>query len=156
MIYAVTAIIAVSVIIDQILKLIVSNALEIGHTVPVIDGVFHFTYVQNFGAAFSILQNRQWFLILVTSVVMIVAVVIMVKNIKKFTALLSVSIALIIGGGIGNLIDRIRLGYVVDFIDCRFINFPVFNFADCCVVVGAFLLVISVFVCERKAQNKEK
>lgn len=155
MIYAVTAIVAVSVIIDQVLKLIVSNALEIGHTMPVIDGVFHFTYVQNFGAAFSILQNRQWFLILVTSAVMIVAAVILVKNIKKFTTMLSVSLALIIGGGIGNLIDRIRLGYVVDFIDCRFINFPVFNFADCCVVVGAFLLIIAVFVCERK-EKKEK
>lgn len=144
MIYGLLAIIAASVVIDQIFKLLVVNTLEIGQSVPLIDGVFHFTYVQNFGAAFSILQNRQILLIVVTGAVMAVMAVVLFKNAKKLSKIVNLSLALVVGGGIGNLLDRIRLGYVVDYLDFQLINFPVFNFADCCVVIGALLLIVGV------------
>jgi len=144
MIYAAAAIIIISVAVDQILKLLVINTLDIGQTVPLIDSVFHFTYIQNFGAAFSILQNKQSFLIIFTAAVMVILALYMIKNIWKNPVIMTVSLALIIGGGIGNVIDRGRLGYVVDFLDFRAINYPVFNFADCCVVIGAILLIVSV------------
>ena len=155
MVYAVLIVIAAAVGIDQVLKQIVINTLEIGQSVPLIEGVFHFTYIRNFGAAFSILQNRQVFLIAVTGIVMAAAAVILFKNIKNMSRLASFSLAAVIGGGIGNIIDRIRLGYVVDFLDFKFIDFPVFNFADCCVVVGAFALVAAVFVSDRKDREKK-
>lgn len=154
MLYVIILIAALSIAVDQILKLIVVNALEIGQTVPLIDGVFHFTYIQNFGAAFSILQNRQSFLIIITAIAMAVMAIVAVKNINRYSKLTSVSLALIVGGGIGNIIDRIRMGYVVDFLDFRLIDYPVFNFADCCVVIGAILLVISILLSERKTPKK--
>ncbi|MDO4482540.1 MAG: signal peptidase II [Bacillota bacterium] len=154
MVYAVLIFIAAAVGIDQVLKLIVVNTLEIGQSVPLIEGVFHFTYIRNFGAAFSILQNRQIFLIVITGAVMAAAAVILFRNIKGMSRLSSFSLAAVIAGGIGNIIDRIRLGYVVDFLDFKLIDFPVFNFADCCVVVGAFALVAAVFISEKKDREK--
>ena len=154
MLYAVLIFIAAAVGIDQVLKLIVTNTLEIGQSVPLIEGVFHFTYVRNFGAAFSILQNKQMFLIVITGIVMAAAAVILFKNIKSMGRLASFSLAAGIAGGIGNIIDRIRLGYVVDFLDFKLIDFPVFNFADCCVVVGAFALVAAVFISDKKDREK--
>ena len=142
MIYLVTGLIIMFVLVDQVLKWIVCNTLEIGQSVPLIDGVFHFTYIRNFGAAFSILQNRLSFLILVTVLITAVLLVFLYRTRKTANKLMLISIPLIIGGGIGNLIDRIRLGYVVDFLDFCLIHFPVFNFADCCVTIGAALLVL--------------
>ncbi|MBE6020513.1 MAG: signal peptidase II [Firmicutes bacterium] len=154
MVYVVLIIIAASVAIDQALKSIVVNTLEIGQSLPLIEGVFHFTYIQNFGAAFSILQNKQAFLIIVTAVVMAIAAVVLFKNMNKLSKMIILSLAFIIGGGIGNLIDRIRLGYVVDFLDFTLINYPVFNFADCCVVVGSIVLVIGVFLEDRNEKKR--
>lgn len=155
MVYAVLIVMAAAVVIDQVLKLIVINTLEIGQTIPLIEGVFHFTYIRNYGAAFSILQNKQEFLIIITAMVMLAAAVVMFKNIKNFSRLASFSLAAIIGGGIGNIIDRIRFGYVVDFLDFRLIGFPIFNFADCCVVIGAFALIAAVFISEKKDGEKK-
>lgn len=156
MVYLVLILIAASVAVDQALKFIVVNTLEIGQSVPLIEGVFHFTYIQNFGAAFSIFQNKQIFLISVTAVVMVAAAVILFKNINKFSKLIILSLTFIIGGGIGNLIDRVRLGFVVDYLDFNLINYPVFNFADCCVVVGSIALVVGVFLADRDEKKRGK
>ncbi|MBQ1303134.1 MAG: signal peptidase II, partial [Firmicutes bacterium] len=153
MIYLVTGLIIMSVLVDQVLKWIVCNTLEIGQSVPLIDGVFHFTYIRNFGAAFSILQNRLSFLILVTVLITAVLLVFLYRTRKTANKLMLISIPLIIGGGIGNLIDRIRLGYVVDFLDFCLIHFPVFNFADCCVTIGAALLVLG-FLLKSPAERR--
>jgi signal peptidase II len=104
---------------------------------PIINNIFHFTYVENRGAAFGILQNRTLFFIIITVIVGTILIYSIVKipgsTFYKFT------LSMILGGAIGNLIDRVRLGYVVDFIDFKF--FPaVFNLADSMIVVGAFLL----------------
>ena len=144
MFYLALVIIGVSVLADQVLKWVVTNTLEIGQTVPLIDGVFHFTYIRNHGAAFSILQNQQLFLILVTAAITVILLIFLYRTRNNNNLLMKISIPLIIGGGIGNLIDRIRLGYVVDYLDFRLIHFPVFNFADCCVTIGAGLLIIGI------------
>lgn len=107
----------------------------------IIKDVLYFTYVENRGAAFGIMQNKQWFFVIVT-VILIAAIIIYMLNAKSANKLLNISLVFIISGGIGNLIDRVFLGYVVDFIDFRIINYPVFNVADCFVVVGAILLCI--------------
>lgn len=116
------------------------------HLIP---NVFSLYYHQNYGAAFGILQQKTGFLIVVTGVVLLALVVaILLKKIQGH--LLLASFSLIIAGGFGNLIDRVRLGYVVDYLYFEPINFPIFNLADCCVVVGTGLLIIYILVIETK------
>lgn len=113
------------------------------------------TFVKNYGAAFSILQNKQTFLIIITSIVIVGVIGLMVSNrVKKPSYLWSFS--LIVAGGIGNLIDRIANGFVIDFIDFRIINFAVFNFADICAVVGTGALIVFVLIDEVKSYRDEK
>ena len=144
--------IVILIFIDQIIKIwAMSSLMPIG-TVPILNEVFHLTYIKNYGAAFSILQNKTYFLIAVTSVAICFALYLLVSK-KIQNKCLITSVVLIIAGGIGNLIDRIRLGYVVDYLDFRLINFPVFNFADCCVVIGTALVLIYVFFIEPKEKK---
>ncbi len=107
--------------------------------IAVIKDILYFTYVENRGAAFGILQNKQWFFVIVTLLIIFAMLFYLIKY-KPESKLLKLSLVFIMLGGIGNLIDRIRFGYVVDFIDVRVINYPVFNVADCFVVIGAVLL----------------
>lgn len=122
-------------------------------TLPIIKDVFHLTYIENRGAAFSILEGKQIFLVgLTTLILLALTVFILMDRIKsKF---LIWSLALVIGGGIGNLIDRVLRGFVVDYLDFRIIDFAVFNFADCCVVVGTGLIMIYVLFLDRKNSSK--
>ena len=156
MIYLVAGLIIVSVLVDQVLKWIVCNTLEIGQTVPLIDGVFHFTYIRNFGAAFSILQNRLAFLILITVLITVVLLAFLYRTRKTANILMKLSIPLIIGGGIGNLIDRIRLGYVVDFLSFHWgaHYFPAFNVADSAITVAVFFVILLTFF-EKPPVNKQ-
>ncbi|MDI3478220.1 MAG: signal peptidase [Thermoanaerobacterium sp.] len=130
-------IVFIAIIIDQLSKYFVVKYLKPIGSFPIINNIFHFTYVENRGAAFGILQNRTLFFIIITVIVGTILIYSIVKipgsTFYKFT------LSMILGGAIGNLIDRVRLGYVVDFIDFKF--FPaVFNLADSMIVVGAFLL----------------
>ncbi|MCL2077696.1 MAG: signal peptidase II [Oscillospiraceae bacterium] len=102
--------------------------------------ILNLTYVENTGAAFSILQGQRLFLI-ITSCLLIIGALIFLFICKGKDSVVIWSLALIIAGGAGNLIDRVFYGYVVDFIDFRFINFAIFNFADICAVTGAFLFL---------------
>lgn len=121
-----------------------------GNSFPVIDNVLNFTYVENTGAAFGMLKNGNVFLII--STVIILAAVIVYLTIKKPKAkAVKIASALIIGGALGNLYDRIFRGFVVDFIDIRFINYPVFNIADCCVVCGAIIFAVWVIFFDKNA-----
>lgn len=122
---------------DQTSKFIVLNNFKLYESRPIIEGIFHLTYVRNIGAAFSILQNQRTFFIITTSMVMLIIVwFILYKKVPNNLVLYS--LILILAGAMGNLIDRIRFGYVVDFFD--FIIWPVFNIADMSIVVGAILL----------------
>ncbi|MBQ8748017.1 MAG: signal peptidase II [Clostridia bacterium] len=137
---------------DQLTKLWVLDALLPIGTYRLWDGVLHFTYVENRGAAFGMLANHRW-VFMTVSTVAIIAMFLYVAIAKPKGKLELVSLSFIIGGGIGNMIDRIFRGFVVDFIDVTCINFFVFNVADSFVCVGAALLVLSVLL-ETKAADK--
>ncbi len=120
--------------------------------IPVIRDVLYLTYVENRGAAFGILQNQRWIFIIVTVAVMLTMLTYVIWKKPQHKMLLT-SFGLIVGGGIGNLIDRIVLTYVIDFIDFRLIHFPVFNIADICVVCGSVLLCIYVLFFDGKCEK---
>lgn len=128
---------------DRVSKVICRQYLRPLGSIPVIKGVFHLTYVENTGAAFGMLQGNTWFLIL-TSVLVSAVVAYLIWKVKPENRYVKTSLALILGGALGNLVDRVLLGYVVDFLDFRI--WPVFNIADSCVVVGAILLGYFVVV----------
>ena len=135
--------------IDQFTKLLVINTIKDVDTVPLIQDVFHLTYWENRGAAFGILQNqRVFFIILTVAVVLGVCLFMIIKKPKSLV--LNVSLTLLIGGAIGNFLDRLIKGYVVDFLDFRLIDFPIFNAADCFVVIGAVMLAIYLIFLEDK------
>lgn len=141
---------------DQLLKWIAqTNLIDLpGRTFPLIQNVFHLTYVENRGAAFGMLDGKGIFLVVLTSVVIIGAIVFMLMDRIK-SPFLMWSLGLIIGGGIGNLIDRLFRGYVIDYLDVRLIHFAVFNFADCCVVVGTILLMGYILFHEFSSNRKK-
>lgn len=140
--------------VDQILKLLVVEYLKPVGTIPIIDGLLDFRYTENTGAAFSILQNQRWLFVVITLIVsaLIVYALFRYQNHEFFSYAASV---LIVGGGIGNLIDRVLHGYVVDYIRVSF--FPaIFNFGDCCVTVGTLFLIIHVLFFAENDDKREK
>lgn len=147
--------IAAMVGLDQLVKYITVANLDLYETIPVLDGVFHITYVQNTGAAFSLLEGQQWFFLLTTPVIIFAIVFMLYKNHINHM-LGKISTYLIIAGAIGNFIDRLFLGYVVDMFDFRLINFAVFNVADIFVTVGATLLFIYIIFLDKDNSKQEK
>ncbi len=133
-----------SIILDQLTKMWALSVLKNGSSIKIIKDFLRFSYVENRGAAFGILQNQIWFFVIITFI-MIIFLAYMFFKYKNITNISKFSIVLIAGGAIGNFIDRITRGFVVDFIDVRFGNFydfPVFNVADSFVVCGTILLII--------------
>lgn len=156
MIYALyTLAIVVLTTLDQFSKyLIVTNIKDGNNAIVLIKDFFSLTYVKNYGAGFSILQNQKIFLIAI-SIIAIVIIGYLLINAKKNESLNIVCYLLIIGGSIGNLIDRLKLGYVIDFLDFNIFgyDFPVFNFADCCITIGCILLIVSLLLENKNAKN---
>ncbi len=130
-------------IIDQITKILVVNSLVPGENIEIIKNIFSIIYTNNTGAAFSILLGKRIFLIVVAILIIGILLYYIKKN-KVDGKLNIIAFSLIIGGSLGNLIDRIVRGYVVDFISIKLgsYNFPIFNIADTLIVVGVFLLLI--------------
>ena len=137
------------VLIDQLTKLLVINTIKGVETLPLIQDVFHLTYWENRGAAFGMLQNQRVFFVVLTILIVLAVVIFMIVK-KPKSLMLCMSLTLLMGGAIGNFIDRALKGYVVDFLDFRLINFPIFNAADCFVVVGAVLLAVYLIFMEDK------
>ena len=154
------AVMAVTVFLDQLTKYLTILHLKPIDTLPIIEDVFHLTYVENTGAAFGMMKDARW-VFMITSTVAIVGILIYmfrrtyVKK-EKMPWMEALSLSLIVGGGIGNMIDRTTLGYVVDMIDCRFINFAVFNVADSFVCVGAGLMILHLILEMVKEAKAEK
>lgn len=123
--------------VDQISKLWALGKLSKVGTIPVIDGIFHLTYVENRGAAFGVLQEKRMLFVLLTCAVLLFIVYFMYKN-KGLNFYVKLALNIVVAGAIGNLADRIRLGFVVDMFDFRI--WPVFNVADICVVTGGIML----------------
>ncbi len=143
---------AVFIGIDQLLKHWAVQVLQPVQTIRLWSGVLHLEYRENRGAAFSILQNRTFLLIGVTSVVLFLLLGLLLSG-RVRSRLFTVSLSLILAGGFGNLIDRVFRGYVVDYIYFVPINFPVFNFADCCVVIGTGLMLLYFLVVEPRRES---
>ena len=131
---------------DQLSKALVVEHLKPILNLPLIKGVFHFTYSENRGAAFGILSNDRWVFMLFSSVMIVALLVYLFYPKKQATQLFSVGVAMVVSGGIGNMIDRVVLGYVVDFLNFELINFAIFNVADSFVCVGAGLMVLSLIL----------
>ena len=149
------AIMVLVVFLDQITKYLTILFLKPIPTFPIIKDVIHLTYVENTGAAFGMMKNQRW-LFMVVSTVAIVALLVYLFKKKAQPKLENLAIAFIVGGGIGNMIDRVFLGYVVDMIDFRLINFAVFNVADSFVCVGAGLLMLYIILTGVKEYKEEK
>ena len=151
--------ILVIVALDQISKYATVTSIAMGGRMEAIPGLFHFTYVRNTGAAFSTLQGQRWLFIVIYALFLLFFLWMILKKPLPFTKLEYWAMAAILGGGLGNLIDRIRLGYVVDMICTDFITFPVFNVADCFVTCGAILLFVHLILWSKafwKEEKKEK
>lgn len=151
----ITTIIAVILIaVDRITKNWAAQALASGD-IAVIDKVLYFRYTENTGVAFSMFSDNRWVLVGITSVMLIVALAFFLSGkIKDKLELFALS--LIIAGGVGNLIDRLSLGYVIDFIDVRIINFAIFNVADMCITIGAILVCIAAFAAEKREKREQE
>ena len=148
MIYAI--IIAAVIAVDRIVKAQVRSGFDPGDTAAVLGNFFHITYVQNRGVAFSMLYGKETLILILTAALMAAAIVVLIGFHKKFPAMFNVGLALVCGGGLGNIIDRAMYGYVVDMFDFGW--FPVFNVADICVCVGCGLMLL----CALRSMKDEK
>lgn len=141
---------------DQLTKYLVVQNIPLYSEVPVIDGLFHLTYVQNTGAAFSMLQGMQWLFALMFLLLTVAIIWDFTKKSMPFTKLERWLIVCIYAGGLGNMIDRLRLGYVIDMIEVEFITFPVFNVADCFITCGCIALMLHLIFFNKEFWKDEK
>ncbi|GEB10356.1 MULTISPECIES: signal peptidase II [Streptococcus] len=142
----------VLIALDQLSKLWIVNHIPLNTIHKFLPGIFSLTYLRNYGAAFSILQNQQWFFTVITFAVVGAACYYFVKNLQGNFWLLF-GLLLIISGGLGNFIDRVRLGYVVDMVHLDFMNFAIFNVADSYLTVGVIILFITLWKEEENGIN---
>ena len=115
--------------------------------------IIDLTYLENDGALFGSMSGQRWFLIGFTAIVIIAGIIVFIKTLNR-SKVLSTALALFIAGGIGNLIDRIRLGYVIDMFEIKLFRFAIFNVADICVVFAVALLFIYIIVIDTKTEKK--
>lgn len=142
--------ILILVLFDQFSKFWVVSNLDLHVTYPMIDSVLSLFYLHNDGAAWGILSGQMWLFYLITVAVLVVLVYLLHHDGRQHP-LAALSFALIIAGAIGNFIDRLRLGYVVDMFKLEFIDFPIFNLADTFLTIGVILLIIyTLFIAEDK------
>ena len=139
------AIIAGVIGLDQLTKWLAVVNLQGKPSFPLWPEVFHFTYAENTGMAFGMLKDHRW-VFMVFSTVAIIGLAVYLFRFRPESRWLQVSMAFIIGGGIGNMIDRVFLGYVVDFLDFTLINFAIFNVADSFVCIGAGMMIVYLVI----------
>ena len=151
---------AVVLVIDQATKLSIDRSMDLHSSITVVENFFNITYLRNKGAAFGVLAQSGYRLpfFIVVSLVAIAVIVVVFYRLRpdqKFTAF---SLALIFSGALGNLIDRVRLGEVIDFLDAHWYShhWPAFNVADSAICVGVFLLAIDMFFEEKRQKSREK
>jgi len=152
-------IIILTLLLDQITKAIAVKKIALNGNYEYFGGLIEFKLVKNFGAAFGILQDKRWLFIIITTVVILVFIIYIVKFNSEINLHTKLALSLLLGGAIGNFIDRIRLGYVIDFIQIDIINsinFPVFNFADVFIVFGTIMLMIFTIYPRGSLTNGEK
>ncbi len=143
---------ALVVALDQLTKFLVRSRMAVDQSFPVIGRLVSFNHIQNTGAAFSILEGRKGFLVVLTLLIMAALCAYYLYARKKMLTAERFALGLIFGGGIGNLICRLRLGYVTDFIDIHII--PAFNVADIGVTIGCVLLFLTILLLEPRARRR--
>jgi len=144
----------VGLLVDQATKLYVDKVMSLYQTIPVIDGLFNIFYIRNKGAAFSFLSNASWRIpfFVTISLVASIAIIIGIYKLREDQKLAQVSMAMIFTGAVGNLIDRVRMGEVIDFLDVywKTHHWPAFNVADSLICVGVALLALDMFREEKR------
>lgn len=158
MLYVLIGIIIGGIVLDQATKLLVVASMTLSESIPLIPNVLRLTYIHNRGAAFGSMTDKRWLFMIVSTVAIIGLGVYLFSFGRKGSRLSQISLALIISGGIGNMIDRIRLEYVIDFIDfCAFSFWTwIFNVADAFVVVGCGMMMLALILDEVKLQKEKK
>lgn len=147
---------AVIVALDQLTKFLVVENIPLFADVPLLPGVVQLTYAQNTGAAFSMLQGQHWLFALIFVIFTVAIIWAYFKKALPFSKFEWFCIAAIYGGGLGNMIDRLRVGYVIDMIETQFVEFPVFNVADSFITCGCIALMISLIFFNKAFWKDEK
>ena len=147
---------AAVVVADQVTKYLTVANIPLYADVPFLPGIVQLTYVQNTGAAFSSFEGQQWLFALIYIVFTLAVGYEFVKKSMPFTNFERWLIVCVYAGGLGNMIDRIRLGYVVDMIETTFMEFPVFNVADIFITCGCFAMMFSLFFINKDFWKEEK
>lgn len=147
-------------VIDQLTKLYIDGSMKLYQSIPVIDGLFSITYLRNRGAAFSFLSDASWrlpFFILAT-IIAVIAILVAFNKLRDEQRFAAVSLTLILSGAVGNLIDRVRMGEVIDFLDVywRSHHWPAFNVADSAICIGVGLLALDLFREERRLKMENR
>ena len=153
MLYALLA--AVLVAADQVVKYLVRTYIPLGTSVPFLPGLVDLTYVQNTGAAFSILSDHTWVLTLISAVVSVVIAAALLRGVIRHPFGVT-SLTMVLAGAVGNLIDRALFGFVTDMFDLQFMTFAVFNVADICVVCGGIAFCVYFLFYYDKLEKKEE
>lgn len=145
------------IVIDQIVKILVINKMALQQSITIINNFFNITYVRNTGAAWSILSGNVLLLIMISVLALVTIYYYLIKD-KDLNKIDIVSYSMLIGGIIGNLIDRIVHGYVIDYLDFKIFNynFPIFNIADTLIVISIIIIGMSLIVGEYREQNRNK
>ncbi|HIJ80750.1 MAG TPA: lipoprotein signal peptidase [Desulfuromonadales bacterium] len=158
LIFAIIA--AAGIIVDQITKVYIDRSMRLYDSISVAENFFHITYVRNKGAAFSFLSNASWRLPFFISISIIAAIVILVafNKLRDDQKRAHTALAMIFSGAVGNLIDRVRLGEVIDFLDVHWYShhWPAFNVADSLICVGVFLLALDMLLEEREQRSRDR
>lgn len=156
MMYMIGALAAAAILaLDQWVKYWVTVNLPLGESMPLLPGFMQLRTVHNFGAAWSSFSGMRWLLVGVTSVIVLAVAYVLVRRIVRHPLGVAACF-LILSGGLGNIIDRVRLGYVVDMFDFQFMNYPVFNVADIAVVCGAVLAAVYYLWFYEKYDKKDR
>ena len=156
MMYMIGALAAAAILaLDQWVKHWITVNLPLGESMPLLPGFMQLRTVHNYGAAWSSFSGMRWLLVGVTSVIVLAVAYVLVRRIVRHPLGVAACF-LILSGGLGNIIDRVRLGYVVDMFDFQFMNYPVFNVADIAVVCGAVLAVVYYLWFYEKYDKKDR
>ena len=151
MLYAILA--AALVGLDQLVKFLIRSNLALGEGVPFLPHILQLTYYQNTGAAFSIFEEHTWILTLISAAASVFLIILLVKKVFPLPFGMA-SLALVLAGAVGNLIDRLFLGYVTDMFQTLFMNFPVFNVADICIVCGGIAFCVYFLLFQGKEEKQ--
>ena len=155
--FALYAIFAAAIVAaDQFTKYLTVANIALGQKIPFLPGVLQFTYIQNTGAAFSSFEGQQWLFALIFALFTVLVIWEFKTKKMGFLPFERWCIVAIYGGGLGNMIDRIRMGYVVDMIETVFMDFPVFNVADCFITCGCIAMMVSLFFFNKEFWKEEK